>query len=308
MDKKKLISIIIPAYNEEESIGWVIEKIHQTFAPLDYKYEVLVIDDRSTDKTIDRAAEQGAKIIKRKTNGGSGASRRTGILNTKGEIIAMLDGDGSYDPADLPALIEMINEYDMVNGVREREMGTLKYLRGPAKFFIRKLAEFLSGHKIPDLNTGMKVFRRDIMLRYLWVIPDGFSCVTSMTLAFLVNGYSVGFCPIRYYKRIGKSKFHPIKDTARYLQTVLRMIVYFNPMKFFTPLSISLFTFGVMKTFYDRFYLLHKMRASDIVIVLTSFIFFFIGVVCDLIVSQSKQLAYLREYIISKEKTQKKDE
>ena len=139
----------------------------------------------------------------------------------------------------------------------------------------------------------MKVFRKEIMVKYLWVIPNGFSCVTSMTLAFLTNGYSVGYVPIRYYSRIGKSKFHPIKDTLRYVQAVLRMIIYFNPLKFFAPLSIGLFIIGVTKTLYDYFFVVRKMQMSDIVIILASFIFFVIGLLSDLIVAQSRQLSYL---------------
>jgi len=292
MEEKKFISIIIPAYNEEEAIGWVIDRIHEVFGPLDYDYEILVIDDGSTDKTSDVVSAKEATLIKRKFNKGCGAARKIGILEAKGDIIAMLDADKSYDPKDLPNLIEQIDEWDMINGVRQQEKGSLRFLRVPAKFVIRKLAEYLSGHKIPDLNTGMKVFKKSILLRYLWVIPDGFSCVTSMTLSFLCNGYSVGFIPIEYYKRLGKSKFQPIQDTARYIQTVLRIIIYFNPGKIFTPLSIGLFLIGVVKTLYDYFFVVHRMQTSDVVIILSSFIFFIIGTIADLIVSQSKQHLY----------------
>ena len=127
--------------------------------------------------------------------------------------------------------------YDQVNGARTSEQGTLPWLRRPAKWFIRKLACYLTGHKIPDLNTGLKAFKRDAMLPWLWVVPDGFSCVTTMTLAFLTNGYAVKYVPTPYRPRIGRSKFHPIKDTLSYLSTVLRMVLYFRPLKVFLPLS-----------------------------------------------------------------------
>ncbi len=289
----KALSVVLPTYNEEKAVGWVIDRIREALEPLSIDYEILVVDDASKDGTVKLAEEKGVRVIKRKANGGSGASRKTGILAANGAVIAMLDTDGTYDPADLPALFRELDKHDMVNGARAREAGTYRYLRTPAKFLIRKLAEYLSGYKIPDLNTGMKVFRKEIMVKYLWVIPNGFSCVTSMTLAFLTNGYSVGYVPIRYYSRIGKSKFHPIKDTLRYVQAVLRMIIYFNPLKFFAPLSIGLFIIGVTKTLYDYFFVVRKMQMSDIVIILASFIFFVIGLLSDLIVAQSRQLSYL---------------
>src|SRR5690606_28327430 len=117
------------------------------------------------------------------------------------------------------------------------EQGTHKFFRVPAKWFIRKFAIYLSGTPIPDLNTGLKAFKRSVMLRYLWLMPDGFSCVTSMTLAFLTNGHPVKYVSTPYYKRIGVSKFHPLKDTAKYMATVLRMCAYFRPLRVFGPLA-----------------------------------------------------------------------
>jgi glycosyltransferase involved in cell wall biosynthesis len=291
--EKPFVSLVLPAYNEEKAIQWAIDKAREALDAHGYHYEILVVDDASTDRTAELAESRGVRVVRRRVNQGSGASRKTGILSARGEIIAMLDADGTYDPGDLPGLLEQMDRYDMINGVRAREMGTLKLLRAPAKFLIRKLAEYLSGHKIADLNTGMKVFRKDIMLRYLWVIPDGFSCVTSMTLAFLTNGYPVGFLPINYYARIGRSKFHPVKDTLKYVQAVLRLVIYFNPMKFFAPLSLGLFLFGLTKTLYDYFFVLRRMQLSDIVIILASFIFFVIGLLSDLIVAQSRQISHL---------------
>lgn len=298
------VSIILPAFNEERAIEWVIDRTRESMGPQGMDYEIIVVDDASTDRTASLAEAKGVRVLRRRVNGGSGSSRKAGILAARGEIIAMLDADGSYDPADLPPLLERMEGYDMINGAREREAGTLPYLRAPAKFLIRKLAEYLSGRTIPDLNTGMKVFRRDVMEKYLWVIPDGFSCVSSMTLAFLTNGHPVGFFPIRYSKRIGKSKFHPVKDTLRYLEAVLRMIIYFNPLKVFTPLSVGLFLFGTAKTLYDYFFVLRRMQLSDIVIILASFIFFVIGLLSDLIVAQSRQVS--RIYDLLEENSDKK--
>jgi len=293
MAGKEMISVVLPAYNEAESVEWVIDKTREALDSGGYNYEILLVDDASTDNTAELAEQKNVRVVRRARNQGSGAARKTGILEAKGEIIAMMDVDGSYDPADLPAMLAEIESYDMINGVREQERGTLKFLRVPTKWLLKKLAEFLSGQKIPDLNTGMKVFRKSVIKRYFWAIPDGFSCVTSMTLALVTNGHRLGYVPIRYHKRIGKSKFHPIKDTAKYLQTIVRLVIYFDPMKFFLPLSLGVFLIGVIKTIYDWFFVIQKMQLSDIVIILAGIMLFVLGIVSDLIVSQTKHFSHI---------------
>ena len=219
-------SIILPAYNEEEAIGKVIDDIKLALDNSKYNnsYEIVVVDDCSLDNTVKIALSKNVKVIERKINGGSGASRKTGILAARGEIIVMLDADDTYTASDIPIMLDYFPEYDQVNGARDSEQGTLKFLRLPMKLFLRKLASYLSKTKIPDLNTGLKAFKKEIMLKYMWVIPDGFSCVTTMTLAFLCNGYKVKYIPTKYKKRLGVSKFHPLKDTSKYLQTIIRII------------------------------------------------------------------------------------
>ncbi|MGC9326672.1 MAG: glycosyltransferase family 2 protein, partial [Candidatus Hinthialibacter sp.] len=214
-------SVVIPTYNEEHAIAGVIDDVRQAMNASNYSYEILVVDDCSKDETVNIVREKGVRLIERKMNGGSGASRKTGIRAARGEYIAMLDGDGTYTAADIPQMLDLLPEWDQVNGARTSEEGALKILRVPAKWMIRQLAVYLSGVPIPDLNTGLKVFKRSVMMKYLWVIPDGFSCVTSMTLAFLCNGYAVRWIPSEYHKRIGKSKFHPIKDTSKYITAVV---------------------------------------------------------------------------------------
>jgi glycosyltransferase involved in cell wall biosynthesis len=229
MQKQIDVSVIIPCYNEEKAIGIVLENIQGVMQNQKYSYEIIVVDDASSDNTYQLAKDKGVKVIKRTTRGGSGSARKTGIIAAEGEIIVMLDGDGSYEARDIAKLLSYFPEYDQVNGARTSEQGSLKYLRSPAKWLIRKLACYLTGTEIPDLNTGLKAFKRNIMLDYLWILPDGFSCVTSITLAFLCNGYSVKYIPTAYYPRIGKSKFHPIIDANKYILTVLRIVTYFNP-------------------------------------------------------------------------------
>lgn len=282
--KNDLVSIVLPAYDEQDAIAKVIEDVRAAMKGQASPYEILVVDDCSTDQTADIAESKGARVVRRRVQGGSGASRRTGILESQGSIIVMLDADGSYEASDIPKLLAHFPEYDQVNGARTSEQGTLKFLRAPAKWFIRKLACYLTSTAIPDLNTGLKAFKKDIMMKYLWVLPDGFSCVTTMTLAFLANGFAVKYIPTTYHKRIGKSKFHPVKDTMSYINTVVRMVMYFKPLRVFGPLSIGLFIFGFIKSALSLTYT-SSLQESDIIIFMTAIMMTALGLIADLIVA-----------------------
>ena len=281
---KFFVSVVLPAFNEEEAIEKVIEDIKASMDTSGYEYEILVVDDNSSDKTASLAEGKGVKVVRRPQTGGSGSSRRTGILAAKGEVIVMLDADGSYEAADIPKLLEHFPEYDQVNGARTTEEGTLKILRLPAKWFILKLACYLTGVNIPDLNTGFKAFKKDIMKKYLWVLPNGFSCVTTMTLAFISNGYPVKYIPTTYHKRIGKSKFHPIKDTLAYLKVIFRVVMYFNPMRVFMPLSFIIFLLGLFKS-WNSYSSTGSLQESDIIIFMASLMIAVVGLLADLIVA-----------------------
>jgi polyisoprenyl-phosphate glycosyltransferase len=200
----------------------------------------------------------------------------------------MLDADGSYPAGSIPELLRWFPAYDQVNGARTSEQGTLPWLRRPAKWFIRRLACYLTGHRIPDLNTGLKAFKREAMLEWLWVVPDGFSCVTTMTLAFLTNGYAVKYVPTAYRPRIGKSKFHPIHDTLAYLATVLRMVLYFRPLKVFLPLAGMMLACGVAKSIFDRL-TTGSMQESDIVVMLAGFMTCMLGLLAEVIVAHHRR-------------------
>jgi len=282
-----LVSVVIPACNEEEAIASVIDEVRAAMASEEYRYEILVVDDCSTDRTAAVAGEKGVQVIRRAFNGGSGACRKTGILAAHGEVVVMLDGDGTYTAADIPCLLEHMPAYDQVNGARTSEQGTLRLLRMPAKWLIRKLACYLTGTHIPDLNTGLKAFRRDVMLEYLWVLPQGFSCVTSMTLAFLCNGYAVKYVPTTYRKRIGKSKFHPVLDTWRYLKTLLRMVMFFAPLRIFGPLSALLLVASMVTGYYHFFVAAqHTLQEMDIILFVGGVGILTIGMLAELMIRQ----------------------
>lgn len=282
------LSVILPAYNEQEAIESVIREVRETMRNWEGDWEVVVIDDDSDDETYDRARSTGVRVIRRAENGGAGAARKTGIIESRGRIVAMLDADGTYDTAQLPLMLSFFPEYDQVNGARTSEQGDFKSLRVPAKWIIRKLAEIVSGKTIPDLNTGLKLMKRDVILSYLWVVPSGFSCVTSMTLAFLCNDRPVKYVPVVYRKRIGMSKFHPMLDSIQYIATVIRIVMYFRPLRVFLPLALMLFAVGTITSGYNLVYSPLGLHDLDVIIFLSSLIVLCVGMLGDLVVAQRR--------------------
>jgi len=282
------VSVIIPAHNEEDALGPELDHIRKVMDASGYPFEIIVVDDGSPDRTAEIARSKGVRLLQHRRKRGAGASRRTGILHAHGEICVMIDADGSYKVEDIPNLLACFPDADQVVGARRVEAGSAAWLRRPTKWFIRQLASLLTGTHIPDLNSGLRAFRRDVMLKFLYLIPDGFSCVTTMTLTFLSNGYVVEYVPTDYYPRVGRSKFHPIKDSYNYLLTVVRIVLFFNPMKFFLPASILLFLAGVARFLYHAL-ANHHVRESDVMLILTAFILGAIGLLADLIVSERRR-------------------
>lgn len=288
------VSIVIPAYEEEKAIGMVIDAVtaamdaahHRDGQP--YRYEILVVDDGSQDDTAIMARAKNVQVSQHRQNHGSGAARKTGLLQARGEIIVMIDADGTYPAQAIPQLLALFPEYDQVVGARESEKGTHRLLRTFAKESIKRLASYLVGQSIPDLNSGLRAFKRELMLRYMYLIPDGFSCVSTMSLAFLANKHPVAYVDIPYFERVGRSKFHPIKDTYQYLLTVIRVVSYFNPLHVFIPVSLGLIGFGVLKSLFDLL-LTATIQESDIIALLTGVVVGAIGILADLIITQGKR-------------------
>lgn len=284
------VSIVMPAHNEEAAIGKVIDDVRSAMEgdPRRRSYEILIVDDASTDRTAEIAREHGAIVISHRENQGSGASRKTGILKARGEIIVMNDADDTYPAAAIPQMLDYFPDCDQVIGARKSEKGTLRPLRWMAKGFIKRLAEFLVGKPIPDLNSGLRAFKKTVMVNYLYLLPEGFSCVSTMSLAFLANKYRVAYLPIDYFPRIGKSKFHPFHDTYRYMLTVVRITTYFNPLRMFLPLSLFLVALGFIKGIVD-FVWTGTLQESDIIAILAGLVVAAIGMLADLIVLHGKK-------------------
>jgi len=286
---KSKISVILPAYNEEKAIGKVIDDVSSVMKQEGYDFEIIVVDDGSTDRTAETARSRGAVLLRHSANKGVGAARKTGVLNSSGDIVVMLDSDGTYPAKSIPELLKYIPEYDQVIGARTTEQGAFRMVRQPVKWIMFQLASFLAKQKIPDLNSGFRALKKEILLKYLYLIPNGFSCVSTMTLSFLCNNHSVKYVPVEYYKRTGKSKFRIFGDTKDFLFTIVRIVMYFNPLRIFLSLSTALFAIGGVKIIYDVFFSqVRRMQESDTALILSAVIFLTFGLLADLIVTQAK--------------------
>jgi glycosyltransferase involved in cell wall biosynthesis len=286
------VTIVLPCFNEEEHVVDEVKRICAAMDASGYTYELLAVDDASTDDTLARLREAEAsyprmRIIAFGHNGGSGTVRRIGSQRARGEYVVWTDADMSYPNERIPELVAILDDepgIDQVVGARTQEMGSHKALRVPAKWAIRKIAESLTNTRIPDLNSGLRVFRREVARPYLRLLPPGFSCVTTITLAFLSNQHPVKYVPIEYAKRAGTSKFHFVSDAYRYILQVLRMVMYFNPLKVLMPPSLALLGLGAAKFVYDQVRNPLYMPNNTVMILMTGLIIAAIALLADLIV------------------------
>jgi glycosyltransferase involved in cell wall biosynthesis len=287
------VSIILPCYNEQGHVTAEVERICAAMDASGYSYELLAFDDASTDETLARLYEAAPRfpnmrIVPFHRNGGSGTVRRIGTQRARGEIVVWTDADMTYPNDEIPRLVKELGGYDQVVGARTSEQGTQKALRVPAKWIIRKLASYLVETPIPDLNSGLRAFRADVARQYLHLLPQGFSCVTTITMAFLANGYSVKYVPIEYSPRAGKSKFHWWRDTKNYLIQVVRMVLSYKPLRVFLPFSTSLLALGFAKLGFDWWNRDFRLAANTLLILFAGLLFLGIGLLADLIVRVSK--------------------
>ena len=284
------VSIILPVFNESGHLEKEIARVHETMAVSRYSYEVIVVDDGSTDgsgdvlETID-----GIRLLRFAQNRGSGSARKYGTLAARGRVVVWTDVDMTYPNHEMPQLLDRMDGYDQVVGARRTEEGTVKLLRRPAKWFIRRLASYLTGTRIPDLNSGFRAFRRDVALQYLYLLPTGFSCVTTITMTFLSGGYSVKYVPIDYLPRAGESKFHWWKDTRRYLLQVVRMVLSYEPLKVFMPPAVFLFIAGTGKLIFDLYDKNLRVGTNTLVVLGAAVALATLGMLADLLVHLNRK-------------------
>jgi len=280
------ISIVVPAYNEGCGIGNTLDCLTK-IKDLP-EFEIIVVDDGSNDNTFSISESFNVKIIHHEKNRGYGAALKSGIKCSKYNWVLITDADGTYPIEELVSSLEDLEKYDMIVGARIGKKVKIPVIRKPAKWFINQLANYLSEYKIPDLNSGLRIFRKSEVMRFFNILPNGFSFTSTITLAMLTNDMLVKFVPINYLKREGKSKIKPIKDTLTFLQLIVRTVMYFNPLKIFIPISLFLFLTGILVLLYSIFFTEKIMDTTVVILVVSSIQTMAIGMIADLIDKRSR--------------------
>ncbi len=244
------VSVVIPAFNEENAVYQQVIAVQQVLKSSGIEYEIIVVDDGSSDQTSQQALDAGALLLCHQKNLGYGASLKTGIQAAKFDVIAIIDADGTYPVDQIPIMLEMLEHADMVVGARTGERVSTQKLRQPAKLFLRALATRIAEQPIPDLNSGMRVFRQECIRQYFPILSNKFSFTTTSTLAYLADGYTIVYHSINYYPRIGKSKIVPW-HFMDFTILILRLSMMFNPLKVYIPLAFFFGTLGIFKLIFD---------------------------------------------------------
>lgn len=288
-----MLSVIVPAYNEEEGIIEVLKDIQKTLKGLEISFEIIVVNDGSTDRTQQRLETvKDVIVIQNPYNLGYGASLLKGIKHAKGDFILITDADGTYPCDAIPNLYKQIQDYDCVVGARTGE--NIPFLRKPAKLVLKYLAQFLTGKKIPDLNSGLRIFRKEIVLNHQSLFPTGFSFTTTLTLLCLLHNYTITFLPIRYLKRRGISSIKPVRDFFGFIQLIFRIIIYFNPLKFFLIPGIICLIFGFFVGGYQAYISIFILKINPQIgdmptlSILTGLQFVSFGIIADIIAKNRK--------------------
>jgi glycosyltransferase involved in cell wall biosynthesis len=281
------LSVIIPVYNEQNSILTVVETVDRTLAGMDISYEIILVNDGSTDVTPQQLANLSGRfpnlaILSHDENRGYGAALKTGIARSVFDRVMIIDADQTYAVDEIPRFLEAATSYDMVVGSRNGPSAQIPLIRRPAKFILKWLAEFLVSHKIPDLNSGFRIFKKEIFDLFHRFFPDGFSFTSTLTLIALNRGYTVKYIPIKYLPREGKSKIAPIRDTANFIQLICRTIMYVNPIKVFFPVSLVFFDISLILYIY-RVIFGKGFLVSIIITFVCGFQLLVIGLLADLI-------------------------
>jgi len=281
------VSIIIPVYNDKESLAAVIQGIRNALNE-SFSYEIIVVDDGSTDGLdVSEFRDTIDQFHQHKTNMGYGAAIKTGLRHSKGDRVGIIDADGTYPASVFPRLFHALETCEMAVGARTGKLVKIPFSRQPAKFILRKLANFLAETNIPDLNSGLRVFRKKEAQPFYHILPRGFSLTTTLTLAFLCNDLRVSYIPIDYHKRKGKSKIRPLRDTKNILLTIIRTIIYFNPLKVCLPISLILFLLAFLVLVYSLVFSDKIMDGTISVLSLSGVQVIAIGLLADLIARRS---------------------
>jgi len=276
--EKVAASIVVPAFNEETSIRMQLEAIRQVLATSGHAFEIIVVDDGSTDHTAEEVERCGVRLVRLAHNRGYGAALKAGIACAANEWIVIIDADGTYPAEFIPPMLEEALNCDMVVGARVGKNVNIPLLRQPAKWILRRLASYLVQQPIPDLNSGLRVMRKSLVERFQHLLPSGFSFTTTITLALLSNDCRIHYVPIEYRRRGGSSKIRAA-HAYQFLLLILRTMVYFNPLRIFLPLGAVPFFLGFGKLIYDL--VQRNITDSAVMGILAGIIIWAVGLLAD---------------------------
>jgi glycosyltransferase involved in cell wall biosynthesis len=284
----KDISIVIPAYNEELQIQPVIQELQELFQQHNMSAEIVVVDDGSSDATARQAKSAGARVIQHRSNRGYGAALKTGILAARNDVIGIIDADRTYPVKYLPEMFKELEQADMVVGARIGQNVHIPLVRRPAKWVLKRLANYVANARILDLNSGLRVFRRDVVMQYFPILPDQFSFTTTITLAMHSDKYAVTYIPIDYRKRHGRSKIVPW-DAGSFAILILRTAMLYRPLRVFLPLALICLAYGLIKMVID---LTHdpNISASALLAFVSALLIILIGMLGDAIATRLGRL------------------
>lgn len=274
------VSIVMPAYNEEAVVGKVLDELRAAGY-----YELIVVDDGSKDDTCRVAEAHGAQVVRHPYNIGNGAAVKSGIRAATGDIIVLMDADGQHPPQDIPRLLAHIGDYDMVVGARTGN-SQASFQRGLANRVFNAYASYIVGRPIPDLTSGFRVVKAPILKRFVYLLPNGYSYPSTITISMFRSGYRVRYEPIVSPPRVGVSKVRPLRDGLRFLLTITRLGTMFVPLKIFVPVSLAFLAVGIG---YAAYLLIFLSRFSNMATLLIT-----VGIVIFLVGLIAEQIALLR--------------
>jgi len=285
------VTVIVPVFNEQNGVAATLDDLVENLQATGRPFEILAVNDGSHDRTGDvlesYRTDAPLRVLHNAQNRGYGWSLKRAVLEAKYEIIAITDADGTYPNHRLGELINGMEDHDMVVGARTGAKVAIPLIRRPAKWFITQLATYLTGVRIPDLNSGLRVMKKTQIKRFIKLLPDGFSFTSTITLSLLSHGYDVKYIPISYAKRIGKSSIRPIHDTLNFINLIVRTVMYFKPLKIFAPISAILMASAITAAVGSKIVFGQVADVTSVTLAMASIQTLAIGLLADLIEKRS---------------------